>query len=622
MLLLKKNMVNENLDLYNESIKKNPLKTKDDLINALTTIINPLVPFLKQQKPGRLHLGTSGSVYNETAREGEAFLRPLWGIGPLSTLKRKEDTTLIKYFVDGLKEATNPESESYYGKLHDYDQMMVEMASISLSLVLSKDIFWDPLTDKEQDNLYNFLQQINDHNIPDTNWLFFRILVNVAMKKCGRKYDKERLQSDLEKIDSFYLNDGWYFDGYKNQIDYYIPFGMHYYGLLYAKIMEKDDPVNSAKFKERARIFAKDFVNWFSADGPSFAFGRSQTYRFAQSAFWCALAFADVEALPWGVIKGIVMRNLRYWFNQDIFSADGLLTIGYGYQNLNMAEGYNAPGSPYWALKDFVLLAVPKDHPFWTSTEEELPFERKSVQKSPRMIVCHDKTGKEVQAFTSGQHCHEHAHAESKYEKFVYSTTFGFSVSKGKFSLVQGAFDSTLALAERDGFYKTRYGVESYDIKENYIESVWKPWDDVTVKTFIIPSSPYHVRIHVLDTNRTLNTAEGGFCGPSFIGTKVDSKSGAYYKFNNCITGITDLMHDRESKLIEPEPNTNYLYPRTMLPILTGKIEKGRHILACAVLGGVELSNDFDLSKKPILTIHGDYATVKFIDKEITLKIL
>ncbi len=171
---------------------------------------------------------------------------------------------------------------------------------------------------------------------------------------------------------------------------------------------------------------------FFSNSGNAIPFGRSLTYRFAQSCFWSALAYANVEALPWGVIKGIVMRNLRYWFDENIFSADGLLNIGYAYQNLNMAEGYNAPGSPYWALKTFLVLAVPEDHPFWTSEEQALPFLEKSVQKSPRMIICHDKTGREVQAFTSGQHSHEHAHADAKYEKFVYSTTFGFIVpSKG-----------------------------------------------------------------------------------------------------------------------------------------------------------------------------------------------
>lgn len=614
-------MINKNIGLYNESIKKNPLKTKEDLRKALFNIIEPLTPFLKEQKPGHLNLGTSGSVYNENSRECEAFLRPLWGIGPLSTLKRESDSELIQYFIKGLIEGTDPSSESYYGKVNDYDQRIVEMASISLSLMLSKDIFWDALTNEQQDNLYNWLIQINDHTIPDTNWLFFRILVNVAMKKCGRQWSKEMLLRDLDKIDSFYLNDGWYFDGYENQIDYYIPFGMHYYGLIYAKVMEEEDLERSKEYKERAKIFAQTYKDWFSVDGPSIPFGRSLTYRFAQSCFWSALAFANVEALPWGVIKGIVMRNLRYWFNENIFSADGLLNIGYAYQNLNMAEGYNAPGSPYWALKTFLALAVPEDHPFWTSEEQDLPFVDKSVQKSSRMIICHNKTGKEVQAFTSGQHSHEHAHTDAKYEKFVYSTTFGFSVPKGRLLLKQGAFDSCLALSECDGYYKTRYGCESYDIKEDYIESCWKPWSDVLIKSFIIPLTPWHVRIHVIDTKRTLDIAEGGFAAPDGIGKGNLLKNKVFYEFNDCITGIIDLSGTLKAQMIYPEPNTNILYPRTVIPTLTGRINPGTNIFTSAVLGAVSIDEDFKLEEMPVVKLDGNFAKISFAGKVISIKI-
>ena len=45
---------------------------------------------------------------------------------------------------------------------------------------------------------------------------------------------------------------------------------------------------------------------------------------------------------------------------QRYFTTDGLLSVGYDYQNMVFAEGYNGPGSPYWAFKTFILLAVPK----------------------------------------------------------------------------------------------------------------------------------------------------------------------------------------------------------------------------------------------------------------------
>lgn len=58
---------------------------------------------------------------------------------------------------------------------------------------------------------------------------------------------------------------------------------------------------------------------------------------------------------------------------QPIFDNCGILTIGYRYPNLHMAESHNAPGSPYWSLKAFAFLMIPDDAPFWQAEIEPLP---------------------------------------------------------------------------------------------------------------------------------------------------------------------------------------------------------------------------------------------------------
>lgn len=69
--------------------------------------------------------------------------------------------------------------------------------------------------------------------------------------------------------------------------------------------------------------------------GRAIPFGRSVGYRFAMVSFWGALAYADVELpapLTWGMVKGIVMRHLRWWQKQhDIWTSSGTLSIGYSY---------------------------------------------------------------------------------------------------------------------------------------------------------------------------------------------------------------------------------------------------------------------------------------------------
>lgn len=134
-------------------------------------------------------------------------------------------------------------------------------------------------------------------------------------------------------------------------MDYYSSsFAIHYLQLLYAKLAGEDEPERAAEFKKRAQAVALDLVHYFDEEGRSIPFGRSVGYRFAMCSFWGALAYADVELpkpLTWGIVKGIVLRHLRWWQTQpNIWSSSGTLTIGYSYPNMYMAENYNSPGSP------------------------------------------------------------------------------------------------------------------------------------------------------------------------------------------------------------------------------------------------------------------------------------
>ncbi|MGJ8624692.1 MAG: DUF2264 domain-containing protein [Yoonia sp.] len=162
-----------------------------------------------------------------------------------------------------------------------------------------------------------------------------------------------------------YLGDGWYRDGVGNRVDHYVGFASHVYGLLLHRFAPDTDKGDHLK---RARAFAPQFAAWFDDHGRGLPLGRSMTYRFTLSAFFGAYALSDPDpVLPWGVLKGIVLRNLRWWADQPIADRDGVLSVGFGYANPHMAEDYNSPGSPYWAMKAFLVLAMPADHPFWQS---------------------------------------------------------------------------------------------------------------------------------------------------------------------------------------------------------------------------------------------------------------
>lgn len=586
--------------LFNAQIKRNPLRTKVDVEAALMDILEPAMDVLRRQnEPGHLRISDSGAVYDEPRTEIEGFLRLTWALGPLFSDSRKIEQYKDYYELisQGILEGTNPDSKYYWGELVDYDQMFVEMGALSAYLTETKKDFWDHLDKKSQQNIYNWLDKVNDHVIPKTNWLLFRNLVNNFFRRAGLPYHPDQIKSDLDYCNSFYLGHGWYYDGYPNQIDNYIPFAFQFFALLYVALSDKDDEQIRA-FRERGTAFVYSYAKWFAADGAALAFGRSLDYRFAQAAFWSAAALTGIptDPLSLGQVKHLLLNNLRWWFKQNIFTTDGLIPIGYAYPNMVFAEGYNAPASAYWALKTFLLLAIPDDDPFWKVQEEE-EIELPSLSKEPetRMLLARSKNGLELQSFTAGQHSHEHAHGQAKYEKYVYSTTFGFSTPKGTVLLKQGAYDNTLAVSESEYFYHTVFGYDSYEIHDDYVYSKWKPWDNVTIENFVVPAMPWHVRIHRISTARKLHLAEGSFSAPDG-GTELRSSAAnsAFYQSRVGIVGVVSLSEQLHAAMTDPEPNTNILFPKTRLPLLTGIIDPGDYVLISLYLGDRELETLHD----------------------------
>ena len=567
----------------------NPLITRADLQKAAQDLFTPLKPHFS---PGaaRVRLGFTGAHFDDHAAELEGFARPLWGLVPLAVGGGAfADWSLYRH---GLANGTNPEHPEYWGTPDDYNQRLVEMAAMGLALLMIPELIWYPLSEQAKHNLVQWLSLINKRAVADSNWLWFRILVNLGLKQVGVEYDASAMQAALTRLDDFYLGEGWYSDGDNLQRDYYIPLAMHYCALIYAKYAEAEDSHRAETYRRRAREFASDFVHWFAADGAALPFGRSLTYRFAQGAFWGALAFADVEALPWGAIKGLFLRHLRWWARQPIFNPDGTLAIGYAYPNLNMAEQYNSPGSPYWAMKFFLPLALPETHPFWQTNEMDLPeLPTTNSQVHPYMIFFRDKNSRHVVALTSGQHEPWIRHAAEKYAKFAYSTASGFSVPTGRRGLTQAAADSMLAVSDDGEYYRVRERTIEAKLENGMLWSRWQPMPDVEIETWLMPSPPWHIRLHRIQTKRSIWTAEGGFAvnrtGDNPVERRglQDAAQGlvlAVYPAGG--SGIRDLFGQREGHVLRVAPNTNLIAPRTVLPTLVAQYKAGEHWLACAVL--------------------------------------
>lgn len=568
-----------------KSIDRNPLKDKPDLQEALRQLVRPLKP-LYEAGGSRLPIKGGSAGYGEEIAGMEGFSRILWGIVP--HLAGGGTDELWENCLRGIISGTDPEHEQYWGDVGDYDQRLVEMAVLGMALCMIPERIWEPLGERERRNLHQWLNSINSHPCHDCNWLFFHVMVNMGFYKTGQPYDKEQMEKNLRRIEEFYLGDGWYSDGPGGHSDYYVPFAIHYYGLVYSRLMEKEDPERSRRFKERAMSFASDFIQWFAPDGAALAYGRSMTYRFAQSAFWSALAYAEAytDTLTPGVVKGLILRNLRWWFKQPIFDAGGVLTVGYAYPNLVMAENYNSPGSPYWALKTFLVLALGDTDRFWSEPEQDLPeLPCLAVQKEPHLVLCRQEGTGHVAAFNAGHlSTNEHTHTSAKYEKFAYSSAFGFSVPRAEWGLGQAAIDSMLGLSERDNLFRVRRKNEETWIRGHVLYARWLPWSNVEVETWIAAGLPWHVRVHRITTSRSLDAAEGGFA-LALQEEQSISANGADISAANATgrSGIHSIMGYTDGLMVYPNANTNLLHSRTVLPTLKAVLDPGTHVLAAAI---------------------------------------
>ena len=91
----------------------------------------------------------------------------------------------------------------------------------------------------------------------------------MGLKKLGENYDADKLERDLNHLDTYYLGGGWSSDGPGcKQMDYYSgPFAIQTSQLIYSKIAAEDDPVRCEEYRRRALMYAVDHIHYFDPEG-------------------------------------------------------------------------------------------------------------------------------------------------------------------------------------------------------------------------------------------------------------------------------------------------------------------------------------------------------------------
>jgi hypothetical protein len=572
----------------------NPFATKADAQRAVRDLVEPVVRHLS---PGgaRARLGSGAALFERRVAELEGWARPLYGIVPLTVGGGHFDHW--DRWRDGLVAGTDPDGDEYWGPCAgDNDQRMVEMAAVGFALAFTPGQLWEPLDDPARQRVLAWLDGIDEFEPAPNNWQYFRLLVHMGRERIGAVGETGAGQRSVERIEDYHVADGWSRDGALGNVDWYLPFAFHTYGLiLHASGL--GDREAADRYVERARLFGPEFSHWFGPDGAGIAYGRSMTYRFAQSSLWGAYALADVEAVPWAEARGHWGRHLRWWAGRPISDRDGVLSVGYGYDNRRLAEAYNSPGSPYWAMKAFAGLAAPDDHPFWAGPEARPgPTDGPVAQTVAGRIVDRD----DVHAVALSGGCTTSLRfieqVEAKYEKLAYSSRYGFT-GEVEFGWGASETDSTIVLVDGDD-RRSRSRIEDVEVVEAetgpMLWSRWRPWPDVVVDTVLVGGAAHHHRVHLIRTGRAVRVVETGFAvgvdslrlvgGESEVRTSTADGSALLATVRD-VTGLVDHpaagSGPRKASVRPQPPNASMVDPSSAVPVLSCALEPGEYVLAC-----------------------------------------
>ncbi|MGR5143925.1 DUF2264 domain-containing protein [Photobacterium sp. DNB23_23_1] len=564
----------------------NPMQTKTDFQQLARDLFTPLLPYYREQGP-RIDFDEGGACFDMVASSLEGVARPLWGVIPLTLGGGEfEHWPLIREL---LIQGTEPSSETYWGVLGDVDQRSVEMAAIGLLLAVLPEQGWEPLTERQQDNLALWLASIQDKPTSHNNWLFFTIFVQQGLRKVGRTdlVDTKLEQHYLEKIKNWYLDDGWYGDGDIEAVDHYGGFAMHFYGLIYATLFEHKDPAYAELFIERANAFAEPFSYWFADNGDTLAQGRSLTYRFACCGFWAAYSVVGEATFTPGQIKGLWARHLRSWQHKPIFTHDGRLSRGYDYPNLHMCEVYNSPTSPYWAMKAFFPLMLPDDSDFWVCGEEPLAYRNSVVAMPANKTLVQRIDGNSIVHY--GANIHPLFQLD-KYNKFAYSTFGGMDINALLYSEKLSFGDNILALSFDQGAnWQMRQKNLEVTVSSDELSIYWQSGEVKVLTVISVDGEEGFSRRHSFEFEREVWLAETGFAvGKWYQEEKVLRASGlqeAVIGAELCVQGCngTSIIKSRDdhekSAHLTTRVHTDVSFPRSAVPFLLTKLPAGKHTL-------------------------------------------
>ncbi|MEE6387250.1 DUF2264 domain-containing protein [Microbacterium paraoxydans] len=318
--------------------------------------------------------GGFGSAVDALEGFSRTFLLAAFRIAgdPLGTVP------LAERYARGLAAGVDPDGAERWPRPDEVDQAKVEAAALALGLHLTRDMVWARLDDTARAHSVDYLAAFVGGSYPPNNWAWFRVLVEQFLESVGGPYSATDRATDLALLDGFEREGGWSADGAARSFDHYAGWALSFYPLLWADMVVGDPRHTDRIVRSRARLdaFLDDALHLVGADGGPLLQGRSLTYRFASAAAAGVAAFSGTSRHDPGLLRRAVSGQVRHFADRGAPDASGVLPLGWHGAWRPLAQDYSGPGSPYWAAKGLLPLALPAAHPFWTAVEQPLPVER------------------------------------------------------------------------------------------------------------------------------------------------------------------------------------------------------------------------------------------------------
>ena len=285
---------------------------------------------------------------------------------------------LAAWYAQGIEEGVTKSSAERWVRPDEHPQAKVEAASLALILDMTRPQIWARLSPAAQAGVIDYLAPVvGDDTYPRNNWLWFRIVVETFLRSVGGPWRQQDIDADLALHDSFRRAGGWLSDGDFRSFDHYTGWALHLYPTLWQRMSgARDLATDERRASDRAALcsYLGDALHLVGADGGPLIQGRSLIYRFASAApFWVgALAGVDIDP---GLLRRAASGIVKHFIDHGVTDT-GLLSMGWFGPCRGMAQSYSGPGSPYWAAKAMLGLALPPTHPAWLAVEQPLPVEQ------------------------------------------------------------------------------------------------------------------------------------------------------------------------------------------------------------------------------------------------------